>query len=109
MPTPFVKIVVYVPESDSDRVRQALGDAGAGKVGNYSFSSFSCKGVGRFLPGVGANPHIGQVGVLEAVIEERIETFCRRDLLDTVIAAMKLAHPYEEVAYDVYPLENNFE
>jgi hypothetical protein len=102
----FVKIVVFVPEPDADRVRAALGEAGAGKIGKYSFCSFSTKGTGRFLPEHGATPHIGKVGEVELVVEERIETVCARSILPKVIAAMKAAHPYEEVAYDVFALEN---
>ncbi len=64
-----VKVVVYVPESHANQVREALGKAGAGKVGNYSHTSFSVKGVGRFLPLPGAHPSIGQVGKLEEVAE----------------------------------------
>ncbi len=101
-----VKIVVFVPETHTDIVREAMGKAGAGKLGNYSYCSFSSKGVGRFRPEAGANPHIGQVGKLEEVAEERIEVTCSRDRLDAVVAAIKEVHPYEEVAMDVYALEN---
>ena len=107
MASKFVKIVVFVPETDADNVRAALGKAGAGKIGNYSNCSFSAKGTGRFQPEQGADPYIGTIGQLEAVAEERIETICDRTQLATVIAAMKAAHPYEEVAYDVYALEND--
>ena len=100
-----VKIVVFVPETHADAVRQAMGEAGAGKTGNYYFASFSSKGVGRFLPGTGAHPAIGEVGKLEAVAEERIETICPRGLAKDVVAAIKKAHPYEEIALDIYPLE----
>lgn len=100
-----VKIVVYVPEANADEVREAIGKAGGGKIGNYTFCSFSSKGTGRFLPQEGANPAIGEVGKLEQVIEERIEVTCARDLAAEVIAAIKKVHPYEEVALDVYPLE----
>lgn len=106
MSSKFVKIVVFVPEPDADKVREALGKAGAGKIGNYNFCSFSTKGTGRFMPEQGANPHIGKIGDLELVEEERIETVCSRDILPSVITAMKAAHPYEEVAYDIYALEN---
>lgn len=106
MSSKFVKIVVFVPEQAADKVRSAMGAAGAGRIGCYSFCSFSSKGVGRFLPGDGANPAIGTVGALELVAEERIETVCQRDHLEAVVKAMKAAHPYEEVAYDVYALEN---
>lgn len=101
-----VKIVVFVPETHTDVVREAMGKAGAGVIGNYSFCTFSTKGIGRFQPGQGANPHIGNVGKLEEVIEERIETVCSKEKLQEVIKAIKSVHPYEEVALDVYPLEN---
>lgn len=101
-----VKIVVFVPETHADVVRKAMGDAGAGIIGNYSHCTFSSKGIGRFKPESGANPHIGEVGKYEEVIEERIETVCSREKLQSVIAAIKNIHPYDEVAFDVYPLEN---
>lgn len=100
----YVKIVVFVPESHAEIVRRAMGDAGAGKLGNYSHCTFSVKGVGRFLPHEGAHPAIGTVGKLEEVVEERIEIICEKKIYKKVIAAMKKAHPYEEVAYDVIPL-----
>ncbi len=101
-----VKIVVFVPETHTDAVRVAMGKAGAGKIGNYGFCSFSSRGVGRFKPEQGANPHIGEVGKFEEVVEERIETVCPRENLESVIKAIKEVHPYDEVALDVYPLEN---
>lgn len=100
-----VKIVVFVPISHADIVREAMGGSGAGKIGKYTFCSFSSKGVGRFKPGEGANPTIGEVGKLESVEEERIEAVCSRELLAPVIGAIKKVHPYEEVALDIYPLE----
>ena len=99
-----VKIVVYVPESHADAVRSAMGTAGAGRIGRYTFCSFSIKGTGRFLPGEGAHPAIGDVGAIAEVEEERIEVVCARSLLERVITAIKSVHPYEEVALDVYPL-----
>ena len=101
-----VKIVVFVPETHTDIVREAMGQAGAGQIGNYTFCSFSTKGMGRFRPEAGANPHIGKVGKFEEVVEERIEAVCPREKLDDVIRAIKKVHPYDEVALDVYPLEN---
>jgi hypothetical protein len=106
MNTSNVKIVVFVPETHADVVRKAMGDAGAGIIGNYSHCTFSSKGVGRFKPEQGANPHIGEVGKFEEVVEERIETICPREKLKDVIAAIKKVHPYDEVALDIYPLEN---
>lgn len=100
-----VKIVVFVPESHADVVREAMGNAGSGKIGNYTFCSFSSKGIGRFRPEDGAHPTIGEVGKLESVQEERIEVVCDRNLVQDVIVAIKKVHPYEEVALDVYPLE----
>jgi hypothetical protein len=101
-----VKIVVFVPETHIDIVREAMGKAGAGKIGNYSFCTFSSKGVGRFKPEQGADPHIGEVGKFEEVAEERIETVCSKEKMQEVIEAIKKVHPYEEVALDVYSLEN---
>ena len=101
-----VKIVVFVPETHTDIVREAMGKVGAGKIGNYSFCTFSTKGIGRFKPNDGANPHIGEVGKFEEVDEERIETICPREKLQEVIEAIKEVHPYEEVAFDVYSLED---
>lgn len=99
-----VKFVVFVPESHANNVRQALGLVGAGKVGNYDFSTFSTKGTGRFRPLQNAKPTIGKVGKLEAVAEERIETVCYKKHLPKIIKAVKKAHPYEHIAFDVYPL-----
>lgn len=99
------KIVVYVPESHADKLREAMGNAGAGKIGNYSHCTFTLKGVGRFKPEEGANPTIGSVGEIEEVLEERIETVCSEDKLQDVLKAIREAHPYEEPATDVYPIE----
>lgn len=101
-----VKIVIFVPETHTDIVREAMGKAGAGKIGNYTYCTFSTKGIGRFKPEQGSNPYIGEVGTLEEVVEERIETVCEREKLDAVIDAIKSVHPYDEIAYDIYPLEN---
>lgn len=99
------KLVVYVPLSHADQVREALGKAGAGKIGSYSFCSFSTRGTGRFKPEAGAHPHSGTVGNFESVEEERIEVICDATVLAEVIAAMQQAHPYDEVAYDLYLLK----
>ena len=73
-----VKLVVFVPVAHADAVREALGNAGVGKIGSYLFCSFSSLGTGRFLPGDGAYPAIGEPGVLEMVEEEGVEPFARR-------------------------------
>ena len=100
------KIIVYSPLSHSEQIREAIGKAGGGRLGKYVFCSFSTKGVGRFKPEEGANPHIGSVGQLEAVEEEKIEVTCDDSLVDKVVSAIKKAHPYEEIALDIHPLEN---
>lgn len=99
-----VKIVTFVPLDNADAVREALGKAGAGQIGEYSFCSYSVVGKGRFMPSDNANPHIGSSGIAEAAEEERIEVECDRSKAKAVIEAMKIAHPYEEVAFDVYQL-----
>jgi len=99
------KIVVFVPETHAEQLREAMGNAGAGQIGNYSHCTFSMKGVGRFRPNVGANPTIGEIGKLEAVEEERIETVCSEERLKDVLRAIRNVHPYEEPATDVYSLE----
>ncbi len=100
----YVTIVVTVPETHADRVREAIGRAGAGKVGDYSYCSYSVKGMGRFMPNKGANPYLGTEGILEEVIEERIETVCSRVVLAHVLEEIKKAHPYEETIIDIYPV-----
>jgi hypothetical protein len=100
------KIVVYVPLTHTDAIREAIGTAGGGKLGKYSFCSFSMRGIGRFKPEEGAHPHIGKVGELEQVEEERIEVTCDSRVVGNVIAAIKRVHPYEEVAMDVWQLES---
>ncbi len=99
------KIVVYVPEADAHKLREAMGNAGAGMIGNYSHCTFTVKGIGRFKPNEKANPTIGQAGKLEEVAEDRIETVCEEDKLKEVLKAIKDTHPYEEPATDVYPIE----
>lgn len=101
---PFVKIIVFTPESHAELIRQALGDAGAGRIGLYSHCSYSVDGVGRFKPLAGAQPAIGAVGQLEAVEEVRIEAVCARKIARQVVAAIREVHPYEEPAIDIYPL-----
>jgi len=102
----LVKIVVTIPEKDADKLLKVIGDAGAGKLGNYSYCSFSVKGMGRFLPLENANPAIGEIGTLEEVVEERIEITCEKDKMGKVVKVIKENHPYEEPAIDIYPLLN---
>jgi hypothetical protein len=100
----FVKIIVFVPVSDADKIRKVLGDNGAGKLGDYSHSSFSTKGKGRFKPEKGADPAIGQVGKFEETDEERIEVIAPTEKYLEIVEKVKKAHPYEEPAIEVYDL-----
>jgi len=100
------KLVVYVPRDHEQNVRQAITDAGAGHIGKYSHCSFRSLGTGSFLAGEGSRPFIGQPGELEEVEEYRLETIVPQRILDKVLGSMKTSHPYEEIAYDLYPLSN---
>ena len=102
--TKRVMIVVNVPEDNADAMRQAIGRAGVGKLGDYTYCSFSIKGKGRFMPGQNANPAIGKRGELVAVDEERIEVACNESDAPAIIRAIREAHPYEEPATVVYAL-----
>jgi dinuclear metal center YbgI/SA1388 family protein len=99
------KIVVFVPEDHHKKVLHAMCEAGAGWIGNYSHCTFNLRGTGTFLPGEGTDPYIGQQGKLEEVEEVRLETIIPESAQSRVVQAMLKAHPYEEVAYDIYPLE----
>jgi hypothetical protein len=100
------KLVVTVPSTHAEAVRLAVGEAGAGKLGNYTFCSFTTKGIGRFRPEEGAKPAIGEIGTMEEIAEEKIECQCDEAVVDDVLAALKKVHPYEEIAYDLWKLEN---
>lgn len=99
------KLVVTVPLDHADAVRAAIGEAGAGRLGNYSFASFSVRGTGRFKPEAGAHPAIGEIGRMEEVEEERIECQMDEAVIDDVLAALRKVHPYEEIVYDLHPVE----
>lgn len=100
------KIVVFVPSSHANAVRKALAESGAGRIGNYDFCSFSSHGIGRFRPLKNANPAFGEIGILEEIEEERIETLVEETIISSVIEAVKKVHPYEEVVIDIMKLEN---
>jgi len=98
------KLIVFVPNSHLDRVRDAICAAGAGKIGNYDFCTFATEGIGTFRPLRGDKPYKGKIGRIEKVKEVRLEVLVPKKLLKKVVRAMKAAHPYEEPAYDVYRL-----
>lgn len=98
------KLVVFLPREALDRVRTALFDAGAGKIGDYEHCSWYAMGTGTFLGTERSSPTIGERGKEQRVSELRLETVFPEELQDEVIAALRSAHPYEEPAFDIYPL-----
>jgi hypothetical protein len=103
----LVKIVVYVPLTHADKIREVLAKNRAGHIGNYDYCSFSAKGIGRFRPLKGTNPFIGKEGKIEEVEEERIETIVPKKILKRVLSEVIKAHPYEEPSIDIHPLLND--
>jgi dinuclear metal center YbgI/SA1388 family protein len=99
------KVVVFVPREHADGVFLAMANAGAGHVGAYSECSFRATGEGTFTAPADAHPALGKAGRANLVEEIRLETTVPREALKRVVEAMKAAHPYEEIAYDVYVLE----
>jgi hypothetical protein len=99
-----VKLVVHVPLSHADVVRNALGESGAGIIGEYSHCSFTVRGKGRYMGGPNSNPAIGEKGTYEIVEEESIEVVVPKDLVKVVMKAVREVHPYEEIAPEIYPL-----
>lgn len=104
---PLMKIVVFVPEEQANDVRQALGEAGAGYIGNYSHCTFNSQGTGAFKPQEGTSPFIGEKGKMEFVNEVKVETVYHASQEKKIIKAMTKAHPYEEVAYDLYKMASS--
>ncbi len=100
-----LKLVTYVPSADMEKVRSALFEAGAGRIGDYSECSFSSEGQGTFRGDAGTNPTIGKPGVLESAQERRLETIVPAANVDAVVAALGEAHPYEEPAFDLLRLD----
>ncbi len=99
------KIVAYVPVGYEEAVRSAMCEAGAGHIGAYSHCTFGAAGKGTFLPLEGTNPFLGEQGKLEVADEIRLETIVPAEKVNAVVKAMIAAHPYEEAAYDIYPVE----
>ncbi|AHY45816.1 Dinuclear metal center protein, YbgI/SA1388 family [Rubrobacter radiotolerans] len=99
------KLVVFVPEEDVEAVAEALAGAGAGRIGDYTRCTFRSPGTGTFLPGDASNPHLGERGKLEYAPEVRLEAVVPAHLAARAVAAATEAHPYEEMAHDVYPVE----
>ncbi|MBW4890382.1 Nif3-like dinuclear metal center hexameric protein [Mucilaginibacter sp. HMF5004] len=102
------KLVTYVPVNYADKVRAALFAAGAGQIGNYSECSFNTEGIGTFKAGENTDPFIGQKGITQNEPEVKIETVYPASLESKILVALFMEHPYEEVAYDLYPLTNQY-
>src|SRR5947199_109066 len=100
-----MKVFVTVPRKNADPLRSAIGEAGGGKIGNYTHCTFSVIGMGRFRPEEGANPAIGEVGIDVETEEEKIEFICAHENLAAVIEAIKRVHPYEMPAIDAFEVE----
>ena len=101
------KLVVFVPEENADAVAKALAEVGAGVIGDYTECTFRTLGRGTFRGGEGASPYLGEKGRLEEVEEVRIETVVAAHTVGRAVNAATAAHPYEEVALDVYPVEGS--
>jgi dinuclear metal center YbgI/SA1388 family protein len=105
----LMKLIVFVPVDEAEKVRNAIFTAGGGNIGKYSECSFNIRGTSTFTPGEGTNPHTGEVGKRETTDEEKIEIIFPVYLKEKLINAMTEAHPYEEVAYDLVALNNYFQ
>lgn len=105
-----VKIIVTIPMENVEEVRNAICEAGAGIIGNYTYCSMSTKCIGTFKPDDNANPYIGENNKLEFVEEEKLEVVCDVNNVKKVISKLREVHPYEEPAIDIIPLlnEENF-
>lgn len=104
----LLKLVTYVPTTQADRVRKALFDAGCGAIGNYDCCSYNTEGQGTFRASEGCNPFCGKVGEIHSEPEVRIETILPSYIKSRVVRSLLDAHPYEEPAYDLYPILNNW-
>ncbi|MBK26271.1 MAG: NGG1p interacting factor NIF3 [Halobacteriovorax sp.] len=99
------KIATFVNLESVAQVKEAMFEAGAGKIGDYDHCCFETKGFGQFRPLKGANPYIGEENKVEVVEEVKLEMVVADDMIRKVVEALKLAHPYETPAYDVIKLE----
>lgn len=109
MPGFLKKLVTFVPTADAEKVRSAIFEAGAGHIGNYDSCSYNVNGQGTFRGNDQTNPYVGEKNQLHFEEEVRIETIFPRHIQSRIIQALLQAHPYEEVAYDIYPLENDYQ
>lgn len=104
----LTKLITYVPNSEAHTLRQAIFDVGAGAIGNYNQCSFNTQGIGTFEPQKGSNPYVGKQGTLQNEPETKIEIILPNYLQDKVIKALLTTHPYEEPAFDLVPINNQW-
>ena len=104
----LMKLVYFVPAEQADETRKAVFEAGAGHIGNYDMCSYNIEGKGSFRAGEETNPFVGNKGEVHFELEVRVETIFPKHLKNIIVNALIKSHPYEEVAYDLYHLENNF-
>jgi len=104
----LVKLVTFVPKDHAEKVRLAIFDAGAGHIGNYDSCSYNVDGFGTFRGNDSTNPFVGEKGKIHQEPEVRLETIMPKSIQGKVLDALFTSHPYEEVAYDLYPLSNRY-
>ncbi len=109
LPNTHQKLVTFVPVNHAAAVRTSLFETGAGAIGNYDECSFNATGIGTFRANEHANPFVGAINEQHHEKEERIEVIFPTHLQNAILSALFKAHPYETVAYDIYPLENKFQ
>lgn len=102
---PYYKFIVYVPETHKEKIIEAINKGGGGHIGNYSHCTFRTSGIGTFKPEEGSNPFLGKKDKMEKVEEIKIETIVERKDIPNLLNKVQQAHPYEEVVYDLFPLE----
>jgi dinuclear metal center YbgI/SA1388 family protein len=105
----LLKLVYFVPVEHAEVTRKAVFEAGAGQIGKYDMCSYNVQGKGSFRAGEGTDPFVGKKGELHYEDEIRVEVILPKHLLTNVINSLVSSHPYEEVAYDIYPLENDYQ
>ena len=99
------KLCFFVPEENLEDVKNAVFTAGAGHIGDYDQCCWQVKGIGQFRPLEGSHPHLGQHGEVEQVVEYKVEMVCTEEYIDSAIAALREAHPYETPAFEVWGLD----
>lgn len=100
------KLCFFVPEEHCESTKTAVFAAGGGRIGDYDSCAWQTLGQGQFRPLAGSKPYIGEQGLIEYVPEYKVEMVCSDEVIEAAVAALKLAHPYEEPAYEVFRLED---